>query len=78
MKSSIQLHCLCGHQQSKALDVTEYELVVVTPGQTFFDFVYCGGCKMPIAFELPPGIVKRERDRYSGVVVIAKPLLLAS
>jgi len=72
---TLSLKCLCGGEQCVALTFDLYEAVI--PDGRHLDFVYCERCLMPIAFELPAGLAKRQRDRYS-VITIAEPVRLAS
>lgn len=72
---TLSLKCLCGSEQALALTFDAYEAVM--PDGRHLDFVYCDRCQMPIAFELPTGLAKRQRDRYS-TITIAQPLRMAS
>ena len=72
---TLSLKCLCGSEQTLALTFDAYESV--PPDGRHLDFVYCDRCQMPIAFELPTGLAKRQRDRYS-TITIAQPLRMAS
>jgi len=71
MTSPIHLTCLCGHEQTKHLNAEEYDLVAVTPGHVYCDFVYCDECLTPLAFTLPMGVIKRSVDRYTAIAVVS-------
>lgn len=72
---TLTVKCLCGSEQTLPLTFDVYEAVL--PQGRNVDFVYCESCLMPLAFELPEGLAKRNRDRYS-MITIAEPLRVAS
>ena len=73
---TLSLTCLCGSEQAVALTFDVYEAVM--PGDIHCDFTYCERCQSPIAFELPEGLAKRNRDRYSVITIASSPLRMAS